>query len=145
MCWCCFGAKAGTVSACGDVFPRRRRFFSACGDIYVFLKRLQRFFVRRRRFFQGYGDLLPAGGDVFTSRWVAGSRLCPDAAAQTKHQTNNSNKKTKPTAGTTPPAITRPGSFMTPFGVPPPHSDIYIPDFIPVSNLVSYHIPHNLM
>ena len=37
-------------------------------------------------------------------------------------KTEKQKRKTTP-AGTTPPAITRPGSFMTPFGVPPPHSD----------------------
>ena len=47
--------------------------------------------------------------------WVAGP-----AGARTRRR----RKKQKPPAGTTPPAITRPGSFMTPFGVPPPHSDM---------------------
>ena len=47
------------------------------------------------------------------SRVGRGSGWGPDAATQKK----KTIKKTP--AGTTPPAITRPGSFMTPFGVPP--------------------------
>ena len=44
--------------------------------------------------------------------WVVGRS---DAAEHKKNKQQNN----KTLAGTTPPAITRPGSFMTPFGVPP--------------------------
>ena len=57
-----------------------------------------------------------AGGSRVGRGWVVGGsrvRLGPRRGGAEK------NKKRKPPAGTTPPAITRPGSFMTPFGVPP--------------------------
>ena len=62
---------------------------------------------------------LVVGGSRVMGR---GSGWGPDAAAQ---KTNQNIKETS--AGTTPPAITRPRSFMTPFGVLAPHSDLDVP------------------
>ena len=63
------------------------------------------------------------GGSWVGRGWVAGgsrkgrgSRSCLDAAAQENKKDEKQRENTP--AGATPPAVTRPGNFMTPFGYP---------------------------
>ncbi len=61
---------------------------------------------------------------IFRGSWVGRGWVAGGSQGRVALARGDAEKKTKTPAGTTTPAISRPGSFMTPFGALSPLSDL---------------------